>query len=549
MKNRSLLNFLFGVLVAGFMVSCGKIEPESGSSVPDVNTGDDNFLDLAVTGGVPVISYTCAEIIGYANLGPLALAGVEFGVMVSEDSRPDEANSARLKASSLEDGRKFSVIVSRSAGKTLTPGTTYYYRTDVLSAGVYVFGKVESFRTLDVPASFMKVKDISNIGYGEAQIEVSFRYDLLNKADSYSFGVKITGNDGFERTYTDWSHWSEGVYRVSVEGLTEGETYRCRPLVSMGGKDCMSDDVMIFQTKSAGGIIRLGDAYDVTRVSAKNRITLDKSRLSGVEYSVHIYYSTDKDEYTVGDGQELMYWYSDSDYIGSEIIASATHLDFGTKYYVWASLTFGNSSIKTEVLTFATKDIGIQTSVDMGGSIKWANKNLGASRAENVGNYYAWGEVNPRTSIDDDYKWYDNSKKRYTKYCDSSNWGIVDNKRVLDPEDDAAHVALGGKWRMPTYDEFNELNDGCVWTDTGKDGVRGLLCEAVNGNALFFPCSGYITKYTKYREEYPQFWTASASSAPKSWCMDGLTIGYTSDHCSMTADYRMSLRPVRPVCD
>jgi hypothetical protein len=74
MKNRSLLKILSGVLVAGLMVSCGKMESDADSSAPDLNTGADNYVDLAVTGGVASTSYTCAEIIGYANLGPLALA-------------------------------------------------------------------------------------------------------------------------------------------------------------------------------------------------------------------------------------------------------------------------------------------------------------------------------------------------------------------------------------------------------------------------------------------------------------------------------------------
>ena len=549
MKNRSLLKILSGVLVAGLMVSCGKMESDADSSAPDLNTGEDNYVDLAVTGGVASTSYTCAEIIGYANLGPLALAGVEFGVLVSEDTRPDEGNSARIKASSLEDGRAFSVLVSRSTGKVLRPDETYYYRSYVLSAGVYVLGKIESFRTPEVPASFMKVEEVFDVGYDEATVDFTFNAELVHKKDDYSFGLLVTGEDDFKREYTDCRYWTEDVLRVTVDGLTSGKEYKCRPFVCMGEKDCMSDDAMTFSTKSADGVIRLEAAYDVTRVSAKNKIVLDKSMLAGKDYSVSIYYSTNKDQYTTGDGQELMYWYSTTDYIGSEIVASPTHLDFGTKYYVWASLTFDNSTIKTQVQTFTTKGLGSQTSVDMGGSVKWSNKNLGASNPEEVGNYYAWGEVSPRTYLDEDYKWYDYSRKRYTKYCDSSNWGTVDKKSVLDPEDDAAHVALGGKWRMPTYAEFNELNEGCVWTQTGKDGVRGLLCEASNGNAIFFPCSGYITKYTKYKEDYAQIWTSSASNAPKSWCMAGLVINYSNDYCSSQDDYRTSLRPIRPVCD
>ena len=49
-----------------------------------------------------------------------------------------------------------------------------------------------------------------------------------------------------------------------------------------------------------------------------------------------------------------------------------------------------------------------------------------------------------------------------TKYCTDDSYGIiVDNKTILDPEDDVAHVKWGGSWRMPTIDEYKELIYNC----------------------------------------------------------------------------------------
>ena len=49
---------------------------------------------------------------------------------------------------------------------------------------------------------------------------------------------------------------------------------------------------------------------------------------------------------------------------------------------------------------------------------------------------------------------------------------------VLDSQDDAAHVVWGGKWRMPTDLEQDELRDNCylLWTtDYDNSGVPGYI--------------------------------------------------------------------------
>ena len=68
----------------------------------------------------------------------------------------------------------------------------------------------------------------------------------------------------------------------------------------------------------------------------------------------------------------------------------------------------------------------------------------------------------------------------------------MDNKTVLDPEDDAAAVNWGGAWRMPTKDEWKELIDNCTWTCTTRNGVAGYTVKSnLNGNSIFLPAAGY----------------------------------------------------------
>lgn len=150
--------------------------------------------------------------------------------------------------------------------------------------------------------------------------------------------------------------------------------------------------------------------------------------------------------------------------------------------------------------------------VDLGlpSGTKWATCNVGATNPEDYGDYFAWGEIEPyyteghaqdnpcsnwktgKTGYNySSYKWCNGDQYTLTKYCSNSNFGTVDNKTVLDLEDDAAHVNWGGNWRMPTYEEVIELQDNCTWTWKAENGVYGLEITGTNGNWIFLPYAGY----------------------------------------------------------
>ena len=124
--------------------------------------------------------------------------------------------------------------------------------------------------------------------------------------------------------------------------------------------------------------------------------------------------------------------------------------------------------------------------VDLGLSVKWANKNIGADTPEDYGNFYAWGETQPKDIYYwNTYKWCNGSENSLTKYNYNSEYGIVDNKTTLDPEDDVASVTLGGAWRMPSWREMCELYD-CEWTWTNG----GYKITGPSGNSIFLPAAG-----------------------------------------------------------
>ena len=93
----------------------------------------------------------------------------------------------------------------------------------------------------------------------------------------------------------------------------------------------------------------------------------------------------------------------------------------------------------------------------------WATCNVGATTPEDMGDYFAWGETAPKQIYDmDNYKWYDSSSDKLTKYCTDDKYGAVDYMTELLPEDDAAYVNWGPSWRMPTLEQQQELIERCT---------------------------------------------------------------------------------------
>lgn len=173
--------------------------------------------------------------------------------------------------------------------------------------------------------------------------------------------------------------------------------------------------------------------------------------------------------------------------------------------------------------------------VDLGlpSGLKWATCNVGASKPEEYGDYFAWGETEPyyaeghsqdnpcsnwktgKTAGYDwaSYKWCNGSNKTQTKYCTNSSYGTVDNKTVLDIADDAAHVNWGGDWRMPTEEEQDELRTKCTWTWGSLNGVKGCTVVGPNGNSLFLPAAGNRWYSDLYLDgSFGRYWSSSLNS-------------------------------------
>ena len=188
--------------------------------------------------------------------------------------------------------------------------------------------------------------------------------------------------------------------------------------------------------------------------------------------------------------------------------------------------------------------------VDLGLSVKWATCNVGANTPEEYGDYYAWGETSEKSSYTKKtYKWWDGSYRTQTKYCIDSGFGTVDNKTVLEPEDDVAHVKWGGSWRMPTISEKEELIDNCTWSRITQNGVNGYkITSQKNGNSIFLPAAGGANYEVVGRGNSGGYWLSSLCDG--NGCLAYLLNFYVEDGLFdyFDSNIRCGGHSVRPVC-
>ena len=180
--------------------------------------------------------------------------------------------------------------------------------------------------------------------------------------------------------------------------------------------------------------------------------------------------------------------------------------------------------------------------VDLGLSVKWATFNVGATSPEEYGDYFAWGETEPKETYSwATYKWCDGTSTNMTKY------NTIDGKTILEPEDDAAHIHWGDKWRMPTKAECQELIDSCTWEWTTSNNINGYRVTGPNGNSIFLPAGGVRIGNASYAiGEFGYYWSSSLMIDSLSHA-HSIVFTPTSKSCDSDVLYRG--RKIRPVYD
>ena len=171
--------------------------------------------------------------------------------------------------------------------------------------------------------------------------------------------------------------------------------------------------------------------------------------------------------------------------------------------------------------------------VDLGlpSGLKWRSMNVGASKPEDYGNYYAWGETETKES----YIWNNYKYRSADSYSDRSP--------VLTSGDDAATVNVGSGWRTPKISEWKELKDNCTWTWTTRNGVNGMLVTGSNGNSIFLPAAGCFKSSLTNGGTVGYYWSASYYSDTWAQSLEFMRTDATYGLVDRSAGY--SIRPVK----
>ena len=404
------------------------------------------------------------------------LSSDEGVVMISSDCRAKaiSAGSAVIRAEAGEESDEITITVTAAViPKAPSPSVT-----------------VGAERISAVNA---RLKGKANIESASADITVGFQF--AKAPEDLPFNSTAVVAEDVDAGYN---------YTAVITGLEPGATYYYRSILGKDGEEFYGE-TKSFQTKDLASLLSALDvpAADIDQQDAMLKAQLN---LEDVEYTDLSY------GFIWGTAEGALNNTAPASELGAGAFQAAlSKLHFNTKYWYKAFVTIDGYTLYSGVKSFTTADFAVNA-VDLGLSVKWADRNLKANGTDDTGDYYAWGETEPyyedgyalarRAPFKDgksdgywwtSYKWCKGSDGTLTKYCSAiaNQWageGEPDNKAVLDPEDDAAHVILGGGWRMPTIDEFHELYTSCTWTWTVVNGLYGYRVSG-NGNSLFLPAA------------------------------------------------------------
>ena len=332
----------------------------------------------------------------------------------------------------------------------------------------------------------------------QLKIEDGYWYISYDNGETWTQLGKATGEDGKDgqngSNGTDGKDGKDGQDGDSMfQSVTQDENYVYFTL---------ADGTVIKIAKSSGSNDQPNSEFIFT-------ITYDPNGGDGLMEKDTFYYdysvTIDYCQFTK-EGYFFKEWNTRQDgtgvsYTGGRVLNAYRNI---TLYAQWGSLTEG---------------------VDMGLSVKWASVNIGANKPEEYGDYFAWGETEPKKKYGySTYKWLQGKYYTLTKYnTDYDHGNVIDNKIVLESSDDAAVANWGGNWRMPTKAECVELCNNTIWEEITQNGVKGMkVISKKNGNSIFLPMAGYYTQYGFIAEGYFHWSSSLDPSYPtNAYCLRG----------------------------
>ena len=187
----------------------------------------------------------------------------------------------------------------------------------------------------------------------------------------------------------------------------------------------------------------------------------------------------------------------------------------------------------------------------------WATRNIGANEPWESGYYFWWGDTVGYKRENDTWVASDGSNSNFSFEESSTptygkdistlkSEGWITAEGVLAPEHDAAKKHLGGNWRIPTLQEFDDLRDKCDWSWTTMNGVAGYVVSGRGDYAsysIFLPCAGYVNGTMLWTDGSLGFYWSSVPYSNNS----AARIFLNSDYHSTGSNSRYTGQSVRPL--
>lgn len=178
--------------------------------------------------------------------------------------------------------------------------------------------------------------------------------------------------------------------------------------------------------------------------------------------------------------------------------------------------------------------------VDLGLSVCWGNKNVGAKKVEMTGDPFSWGEIKTKEVFD-----YYECETTEDSLKVLKKEGYINDKGVLTAAHDAATVNVSEEWRTPTKEEFQELLDKCKWEPEYMGETKGYRVTGPNGNSIFLPVNAKHKYMHNGDWKYGSYWTANAYD--DDYTAAALYFDFTDDSIANRVKRHEGLC-IRPVC-
>lgn len=292
---------------------------------------------------------------------------------------------------------------------------------------------------------------------------------------------------------------------AALTGLEPDTKYWCCAWVTVGGLTYYSAP-RDYTTSGTSTILASGDLISSKGTSARVSASFNLTDVVYKDMEMGVCYGTSANP--TADASFVPVTGTGAESGPATYKATLDGLTSGREYHWRAALKIDGQVLYGEDKTFVAGTGGVSLeAVDLGLSVKWANMNVEAESLTEKGSLFSWGETRSKTNFSiKTYKWYDYDASKYTKYTSKSEYAYkVDNKLVLDPEDDAAYVATSGEFRMPLIAELSELVDTSNTVMVGEtlNGVLGVrITGRKTGNSIFIPCAEYQTDQYAFGADY-----------------------------------------------